>query len=209
MPAAFYWSEAEQSYFYAQSGRRVPQRLLDRALDRAINSATNDLRALTERLQAGSITLADWQAQMAAQIKLLHTGAAAFGRGGWQQMSPSDWGWTGQRLRTQYGYLRNFAQDVAMGKQPLDGRVVARAAMYAQAARSTQRAMQRRMAQGIGMVQERNQLGAADRHCSQCVDIASRGWVPIGSLPPIGSRICRSMCKCTMIYRDMTDTLAA
>lgn len=198
----YQWSEAEQRYFYP-SGRPVPPAIINRALERVIQQGANNMRAATEQLQAGSISLAQWQARMADEIKLLHTGAAALGRGGWQQMGYSDWGWTGQIIRGQYAYLRQFAQDIATGHAPMDGRLVQRAAMYASGARGTQRAMQRRMAQFFGKAQELNVLGAADRHCAACLACTSQGWVPIGTLPPIGSRTCLSNCKCTMRYRDV------
>jgi hypothetical protein len=137
---------------------------------------------------------------MAQEMKLLHVGAAGVGRGGWAQMSQSDWGWTGQRLRQQYGFLRNFAHDIATGKQPMDGRLLARAGMYAEAARATQREMQRRTGMLVGRSQERNVLGAAE-HCGGCLDATARGWVPIGSLPPVGSRQCRSRCHCVIETR--------
>jgi hypothetical protein len=124
-------------------------------------------------------------------------------------MSQSDWGWTGQQLRQQYGFLRNFAQDIAAGKQPMDGRVVARAAMYAEAARGTMRGMQRRQAQLVGKQQERNILGVSDRHCGECVDCSGRGWVPIGTLPTPGSRTCLSNCHCRLDYRMVPMQVAA
>ena len=204
----YQWSEAEGAYFYP-SGRRVPQAIINRALDRVILAGANNMRAMTEQLQAGSITLAEWQTLMADELKMLHTGAAALGRGGWQQMTFSDWGWTGQIIRAQYGYLRQFAQDIATGHAPMDGRLVARAAMYAQSARGTQRGMQRKQAQFFGRSQERNILGAADRHCSTCVACSAAGWVPIGTLPAIGARSCLSNCRCSMVYRDVPMESAA
>jgi hypothetical protein len=51
--------------------------------------------------------------------------------------------------------------------------------------------------------EERNVLGAADRHCAQCVECSDRGWVVIGTLPQPGSRTCMSNCKCRMEYRTM------
>lgn len=197
---AYQWSEARQHYLY-DSGKVVPQAVVNRALERVLINGANQMRALTEQLQAGTITLSTWQTSMAAEMKLLHTGAAALGRGGWQQMSQSDWGWTGAQLRRHYGFLRAFAQDIATGKQAYDGRMIARAAMYAEAARSTQREMQRRMGQKLGRTEERNQLGAADRHCSSCLGCTARGWVPIGSLPAVGSRSCLSHCHCSIQTR--------
>lgn len=206
---AYTYSESSQRFRDDVTGRFVPAREVNAAVDRVIAAASNNVRTITAQLQSGAITLPQWQTQMAAEIKPLHVGAAAMGRGGFPQMSQSDYGWTGQRLRTQYGYLREFANDIASGKQPVDGRLVNRAVMYAEAARSTQREMQRRL--GIMMLrqEERNVLGASDRHCAACVGCTARGWVPIGSLPPVGSRTCLSRCKCTIQTRGNAMQVAA
>lgn len=204
----FIWSEANQRYYYP-SGRPVPPGRVNAALERVIQQGANNMRDVTVQLQNGTITLATWQARMADEMKMLHTGAAAFGRGGWAQMTFSDWGWTGSVLRAQYGYLRQFATDIATGHAPMDGRLVARAAMYAEAARATQRNMQRRLAQFFGKAQERNVLGAADRHCAACISCSAAGWVPVGTLPAIGTRTCLSRCHCTMQYRDVPMMEAA
>jgi hypothetical protein len=202
------WDEVRQRYLYP-SGRMVAPSTVNRALERVIRLGAEWMRGTTEQLQNGTLSLAEWQRRMANEMKQLHTGSAALGRGGWRQMSQSDWGWTGSELRRAYGFLRNFAQDIATGKQALDGRLLTRAAMYADAARGTHRGMQRRMAGLVGKHEERNVLGAADRHCAECVDCSARGWVPIGSLPPVGSRTCLSRCKCHLDFRILPVAAAA
>lgn len=199
----FAYSEATQRYRDGATGRFVAQRTVNSAVDEVIGGAAQRLIGITQQLQSGTITLAEWQGRMVAELKPLHVGAAAIGRGGWAQMQPSDWGWTGSVLRKQYAYLRNFAHDIATGHQPLDGRLLSRAALYAQAARGTQREMQRRTATVIGREQERNMLGAADRHCATCLECTARGWVGIGTLPAVGSRTCLSNCRCSLQFREV------
>jgi hypothetical protein len=182
-------------------GHFVGQRKINQAVDAVIASGADTMRALTTQLQAGAISLADWQAGMMSQMKLLHLGAALVGRGGRGQMSQADWGWTGQRLRTQYAYLREFAHDIALGSTPMDGRLIARAAMYAEAARGTHQSMMRRVAMLNGREEERNYLGVAEQNCVECIDCTAQGWVDIGTLPPIGGRKCLARCHCTMSYR--------
>jgi hypothetical protein len=195
-----YWP-SEQRY-RNERGHWVSQQAINQAVDSVILSSSNAMRALTASMQAGSISLSDWQVGMMAQMKLLHLGAAMVGRGGRAQMTQSDWGWTGQRLRTQYAYLRSFATEMATGRTPLDGRLQTRAAMYADAARGTQRGMMGRVAMMNGRDEERNQLGGSDRHCGTCLGCSAQGWVAIGSLPAIGSRSCLSNCHCSMQYRS-------
>lgn len=200
---AFSWSESQQQYRDGTTGRFVPSQQITAAVDTVIQKAADDMAALTVRLQEGTMTLAEWQAAMMDELKPLLVGAAAMGRGGWAQMTQADFGWTGYVLRQQYVFLRNFAHDIATGKQPMDGRIVARARMYAGAVRFTFSEMKRRTATLIGLEQERNMLGAADRHCAACVSCSAQGWVPIGSLPSIGARTCMSNCRCSMQYRTV------
>ena len=196
----FLWDDNLQRY-RNERGHWVSQREINAAVDQVISATADRMRFLTGQLQANEITLADWQAGMISQVKLLHLGAAMIGRGGRAQMSQSDWGWTGQKIRQQYTFLREFAHDIATGETPMDGRLQARAAMYAAAARGTQRQMTGRVAMMNGKEQERNQLGGSDRHCGTCVSCSAQGWVSIGTLTPIGSRSCMSNCKCSMQYR--------
>jgi len=205
----FLWSEQAQRYRDQASGRFVSSGSVNGAVDQVVDAAGLRMRDLSAQLQVGDISLADWQSRMATEMKLLHTGAAAVGRGGWAQMTPSDWGWTGYQLRQQYAYLRNFAHDIATGRQPMDGRLLSRSALYAEAARSTQRNMQRRTGQRAGRLEERNVLGVAEQHCEDCPYLSDLGWVPIGTLPLIGARQCRVRCACTIETRgDMFGLVA-
>jgi hypothetical protein len=48
--------------------------------------------------------------------------------------------------------------------------------------------------------------GVSKTHCPQCVEIAERGWMPVGSLeqqPGDGSTFCGSACDCSLDYRDV------
>src|SRR5512133_629684 len=103
--------------------------------NRYVDLATG--RFVSQDLIDSRISLADWQNGMMVNIKQAHTAAAALSNGGWANMSQSDWGATGQMIREQYGYLRNFAEQIANGTQALDGRLMVRTDMYADAAYGT------------------------------------------------------------------------
>lgn len=71
--------------------------------------------------------------------------------------------------------------------------------MYGQQSRvAFERAYNRDQSQR-GYRYERNMLHATE-HCAVCVEQTGRGWVPIGTLVPIGSRTCRSNDRCTLSY---------
>jgi hypothetical protein len=48
--------------------------------------------------------------------------------------------------------------------------------------------------------QEHLELGESE-HCDQCLSDSAKGFVPIGSLGPIGSRLCLNNCHCRLVYR--------
>jgi hypothetical protein len=189
-------------YRDAQTGRLIREEPIRRALDQVIDVQATQMRALSQSLIDGQINLATWQSMMMQGVKSVHVVGATLAKGGWAQMDQSDWGWTGQRVRSQYAYLRDFAAQIASGKQPLNGTALARAELYAHAGRATHRAAQERLAKERGLEQERNQLGAAD-HCPGCLGETARGWVPIGSLIPCGSRNCLARCRCSIIWRTV------
>jgi hypothetical protein len=154
---------------------------------------------LTSQLQSGGMSLADWQTGMMAEMKAAHVAAGVAAHGGRAQMAPADWGAVGRRLRDQYGYLRDFAAQIADGRQPLDGRLIARAKLYGQASRATFTAIKGRDEQARGMRFERNVL--AGEACPGCLDQSARGTVAIGTLVPIGQRRpCLVNCRCHIVY---------
>ena len=184
-----------------QVGRVIPDSAIRKALDSVLSAQAQSTRDLTQRMMAGSLSLGEWQQAMMQNIKTSHLIGLATSNGGWKNLDQSDFGWVGQRIRSQYGYLRDFAADLQSGRQPMNNTVMVRATMYVDAGRQTHRAAQRRAAEKRGLKQERNQLGAAD-HCAGCLNETSKGWVPIGTLVPCGSRNCMSRCHCTLLYRN-------
>jgi hypothetical protein len=194
--------------YRAPSGQFVAQETVRAALDVVTAASRARMEGLAGQLRGGTLSLADFQTSAMQEIKAGQVAAAALGKGGFSQMAPADWGWTGQRIRTQYAYLRNMAAQIVSGQQPLNGTLIQRAGLYGEAMRTTQRAMERREAQRSGATQERNRRNASES-CDQCISESGRGWVPIGSLSPVGSRRCLSRCKCWIETRAVVEAQAA
>ena len=161
-----------------------------------------DTRGTSLSLQQGQINVKEWQIAMRRRIKDTHITAAVSQRGGWEQMTQSDWGRVGQRIQIQNRFLDNFANDIATGKQPMDGRFLVRSQMYDEAAISTYDRFERNAMRIAGYDEERSTLEPGVKHCPGCLDEAARGWVPIGELVPIGERTCLTRDRCTMHYRN-------
>ena len=195
----FRWNPRAQRYI-APTGRFVSQKAVRKVLDDALENAGKEIRRLADDLRAGRISLAEWQRGMRDALTARYTYSSAIAKGGWRQMSPSDWGRVGAEVRKQLGYLRNFAKEIERGA-PLDGRFVRRAEMYVEASRGFYEEIRKRENQSRGFDEARRVLGIAD-HCEGCVDEASKGWVPIDEVAPIGSQECRTNCRCSIEYRN-------
>jgi hypothetical protein len=188
-----------------QNGRIVPLRDVRTALDATLDNAKDGTAALAGLLRERKINLPEWQLAMRTEIKNAHIAAAVSAKGGWANMTPSDWGRVGQLVKVQYGMLDNFAKQIASGEQPLDGRFLVRSQMYTDAAINTHHVFQAIQMRNAGYDQERSILDPLARHCSgagSCIGEASKGWQPIGTVIPIGQRQCLTRCRCNMEYQN-------
>lgn len=190
------------------SGRTVPDATVRRALDTVIDGVGQSMRDLTQNLVDGTIALGLWQMQLMQMVKQVHLIGLAVAHGGWPNLTQSDFGWAGQRIREQYQYVLKFTLEVGSGAQKLDGTAAARSALYAQAARGTHREAQRRIAAQRAVGQERRVLGRAD-HCKTCLAQAKLGWQPFGTLKRIGDSECLVACRCHFEFRATPVGLAA
>ena len=185
-----------------ERGRFVASSTVRRELDRYLDNS-DPAKALAEALRGRQVSLADWEVGMRRVVKNTHLNAIALERGGWANMTPADYGRAGQIIREQYGYLKNFAADIASGKQRLDGTLGVRAKLYTQAGRETfYRSKQANLAAGVDMVRS---VRHARDSCSECVSLDGK-WFRVGDptykLP--GQRICTKNCRCSEEYGRMT-----
>jgi hypothetical protein len=182
------------------NGRFLSARAVEALVDGRINKLGTELRRFTRMLGDGDITLDQWQASVREALKLVHVQAAIIGNGGRETMGAADWGRIGQRLRVEYAYLQNFANDL-LGARVSTAQSLARIGLYAQSVRSTywEGTTIRSEKQGYSLM--RRILDGQAEHCQDCLDYAARGVVSIGSLPLPGQRCaCRANCRCSVKY---------
>lgn len=194
--------------FVNERGRFVAESSVRAVIDAIADGASARMADAAERMLAGGLSLAEWQADVARTIKLSQVAASTIAHGGAARMGFAEYGAAGREIRSQYDYLRQFAAQVADGSQPLNGSLIARARQYGQASRVAFEREYRRDQMARGYAAERNVLGAAE-HCAQCREQSARGWVPTGSLVPVGQRTCRGNCRCSIRYRRESAELAA
>ncbi len=191
------WDESSRRFLGAK-GRPVPRTQVRAALDSTFTALTADARRHGERLVAGEINTSEFDLQMQGLIKRGHVISGTVASGGKGRVrTAGDLGYIGSQIRGEYGFLREFVRQIEAGEVPLDGRIVARAEMYAQGSRGTYEGVLRRGDIRAGYKEERRIINSSIP-CPECTSYAGRGWQPIGILPNIGdSCSCRSRCACS------------
>lgn len=203
---AYQWDARSQRYVNAVSKKFVSRDTVRQALDIALGRSQTEVTRLSRALVNGQINLATWQTGLAAEIKSMHLASAALAKGGWAQMTQSDFGSVGRRVRDEYAFLAKFAEQVKRGEQKLDGSLVSRATLYAQGPRGTFHAVQERAMSDAGYTECRNVLQSGD-NCEGCIAETAKGWTFVGNIKPVGSRTCLGNCRCTLQFRKASITL--
>ena len=199
-PGRFRWDEENQRYLRANNTPVSLGTLQDLIL-RVETELIPRGRNLGQQLIDGNISVNEWYNGMRKMIKSGHVLSATLARGGWNQMSFSDWGYTGSMVKKQYRFLDRFALQLSSGQVPLDGRVLTRSAAYAKSSYFSFEEMRRRLAASTGLYNEETRvLGAADP-CPGCAEEAGLGWQPLGNLTRLGSLDCFFNCRCHFEFR--------
>lgn len=198
--AGYVWERATARYRDKATGRFISEGTLVNLAESFTGFTQDNLTRITEQMTSGKLSLADWQRQFAQELKDSYIVNSQIGRGGRNTMTQSDYGRIGQRLRGEYRYLNNFAQEIADGKLSA-AQIQARVDQYAAGTRKAYYDGRTAACKDGGFTEERRILHPAE-HCDDCIGYASKGWQPIGTLPEPGeSSQCRNNCKCEKEYR--------
>lgn len=207
--ASYRWDDRSGRFRDPTTGRYISERAVRDAVDATVDLAASRMATLASDFRAGTLNAQQFLDGMMTEIKSVQIATALAAYGGREQMTASRWGTVGQFIRQQYAYARQMVADVLDGKQRMNGRLDARARQYAQSGRATYENIRRREMAQAGMAFERNVLHA-EESCGQCLAESERGWVPIGTLSPVGMRTCRGNCKCTIAFaRTRSEAEAA
>ncbi len=160
-------------------------------------------RALSRRLDNGTMSLEQWQQGMAQLLTSAHIIAASVGRGGFARMTEKDWNRVNKKIAWQQGYLALFAKSIAAGVVVLGtGAIVARAAKYADSPYiSFTSAYKEAMTDGGKQMMCRLITNSIEG-CEECAEDEAAGWMPVDDMGEIGSRICGDFCKCVIEFED-------
>jgi hypothetical protein len=158
---------------------------------------------LTVAVMEGRITPVVWQEQMRTEQRRLTLQNSALGSGGWDQMTPKDFGRVGASLRQDYARIAGSAADIADGKITLP-EALARVNRYAGNARVQYYLAEKDRVKPSApemVIIWRRILGDA-KHCQSCLDYYEAGW-SLNVFAPGEACECGGHCKCRVEQKEV------
>jgi len=186
------------------TGRFVSSDTVLRLMEERIDATFSELSSMTRVLVnsadlAGSIE--EWQAAVMTALKNTHIELGVLGGGGYDAMTPAMWGKLGATLRSEYGYLNDFAGRILSGEMG-EAELFATIRKYGDATWQSYWDVQTYAKEDAGFDLERYNLEPGAKHCPSCEDRAAQGFQPIGTLPEMCDTDCQSNDRCSKTYRN-------
>lgn len=128
-PVRYVYDAVAKRYRYADSGRAVPASRLVKLRDAFVETQRHWSRDLAGMLARRELSLSRWEQEVRNRVKTAHVAEYVLGVGGRNAMRPSDWGRIGSTVKRAYGFLRNFAAEIAGGTMS-EGQIGARTDLY-------------------------------------------------------------------------------
>jgi hypothetical protein len=114
---AKWFYDPKKKTYVDEAGRAVRPSTLVSLRDAYLDDAAILIDDYAANLESGDMTLGQFETEMRLRLKRAYVSEYVLGRGGRGQMTPSDWGRVGNMLRGQYGYLRQYLDDLSSGAE--------------------------------------------------------------------------------------------
>lgn len=131
-PGDVYYDDRTKGWRSAKTGRFIPRALVENELNDHVDFGIATIQALTRAFFAGDISLNEWVAAVALELKSMHGAFAMFGAGGLRNMTPEHWRVATDVVARQFGWLGDFALAIR-DRATSSAKAVARIAQYAKA----------------------------------------------------------------------------
>jgi hypothetical protein len=164
-----------------------------------IDHAKTWLRVATDALLSSPSMVPVWSRRIGPMIGVTHAAASLAIAGGVRPPAVIVSS-VSESLKEQSAYLIRWQRQLVEGLATYGPAAAARVTLYGSAAWATSQNAARKLRIASGFTEERRVMGRI-QHCPECPPLAALGWSPIGSLPLIGSTVCRVNCDCTFHFR--------
>ena len=211
----YYFDRRNHNYIRAATGRFVARGRIIELLEKSVAARERRLFEGIRRLVDGTRSPQVFLSHAKVMLKRQYLQNAALAAGGWDRLTPADFGGIGGKLRAQYRRLSELTQGIRDGEVS-EAQALNRMQMYMGNARGEYFEVERERLPAVPQGQtriERRRLGAKDKgNCEDCLRWADMGWQAEGILPvPAQASICDGNCRCTLhrVIVDAERTTAA
>ena len=202
-PFVWYWDERTRRYHDDVSKRFLSFATVESLMETYLEEVVGEVDALSERAAAGTIDVGEWEEAMIDAVRRAYEANCSLARGGVEQITDDDRQMIDEMLKFQYERLNRFAGQLAEGHWTATGGAIGRRAlMYINSARNAFWTIITENEIAVGSRWERwvpvGEIGD-DNTCEDCLALAAKGWVKLGTLPQpaSGTTRCLSNCRCT------------
>jgi hypothetical protein len=213
----FWWDVETQQYGNALRGFIIMSAIYA-AIEEVKQAAAERHASAMAAVFAGTVDIGEWQRTKADDLKTLALVAAALGRGGVSNLTGDDLKSASDGLLLHYAKLERFARQIEKGVVTDEEEAKRRAAAYPLSVIAGRFDSTRVLSHiAAGFDQERNILDHHAENCQphkgdggrpSCPSLTDLGWVDIGTLTPIGERICLWYCKCHLSFQRSAKAMA-
>ncbi len=198
----YYWDRRSHNYIRAATGRFVARNRVIELLEKSVAGRERRLYEGVRRLADGRRSPQMFLSHAKVMLKRQYLQNAALAAGGWDQLTPADFGGIGGKLRAQYRRLSEMTAGIRDGTVS-EAQALNRMQMYMGNARAEYFEVERERLPVPEMGQtriERRRLGAKDKgNCEDCLRWAGMGWQAEGILPvPAQASVCDGNCRCSL-----------
>lgn len=191
-------------YVDLQTGQFVSNARIEELLRGVTRGAEGRMELLGMQYANGAMTGREFYEAMQREVKLVTNANTALARGGWGQVTQSDWGYNGYLMRREYENLRQLVADKE-ARLITDAQLLQRARLYANTAFGRYWEIETLQQAEKGNTTERVITAGDDRVCPECVGAASRGAQPVGTFTiPL-----HPGCRCSKEYGKAAERQAA
>ncbi len=191
------WDE-EQGQYVDGDGTLITSEQILEVTYAELDKLEAQVTALGDQLVSGDINTSEWEERMAEIVVVAAALFFLFGIGDRNSITTEHEVHLTDRTRTQFEFLRQFAEGILTGEMTADG-IKARGHLYVQDAQLHQSEASEFAHPDTEWPFYRSVLGGCN-HCVGCPVEAGKGWVRRGELVPIGARQCRWRCCCSYEY---------
>lgn len=167
-------------YVDLTTGRYVANSQIQDLLRGYTQSAESRLELYAMQYANGNLTGRQFYDLMTREVKVTTNANTALARGGWGQVTQSDWGRNGFLMRQEYERIRQLVADKEAGLIT-DAQLQQRARLYANSAYGRYWEIETERQAAAGVTGERVRTVGDDRVCPECLAAEAAGVLPLGT----------------------------